>query len=216
MEYDDIRYYLIRKEAWLLSDWKKETRDIAGEMTQVPQIRKEEIPDIELYMDQLITYLERRLSFFQRDSRTPLVTGTMVNNYSKAGLTRPANRKRYDKAHVMALSVICQLKRMLSIQDMGRVGGPLERPEEMAPVYDIFLEAQKERFAQAPALADDLIRRTEEAGIGPEDRDQALAALVIQLAAEAQRDILLAERLIDSLGRQDPPKRGREKGRGGD
>ena len=195
-----------------MPEWKQELKEIAEEMTQVPQIHEEEIPDIELYMDQLITYLEKRLGFFQRNNKTPLITSTMVNNYSKAGLTRPANRKRYDKAHVMALSIICQMKRILSIQDMSRLGGALERPEEMPPVYDLFLKNQKELFAATPQLAEELIAKTEEAGIGPEDQGQALAALVIQLSIEAQRNILLAERLIDRMGR-DLTKKGRDKGR---
>lgn len=186
--------------------WKDEIRRIAGQMTQVPQIQKNEVPGIHLYMDQLITYLEHRLSFFQRDTDTPLITATMVNNYSKAGLTRPARSKRYDRAHVMALSVICQLKRMFSIHDMARVAAPLETPEQMAPAYEAFLDAQQEAYNQLPGYVEALISKTEARGIDEEHQDQALAALVMQLAVGAQRDILLAERLIDAMGQEPVPR----------
>ncbi len=196
-----------------MAGWKEETRRIAAEMTQIPQIHGEEIPDIDLYLDQVITYLEKRLEFFQRDSRTPLITGTMVNNYSKAGLTRPANRKRYDRAHVMALNIICQLKRMLSIQDMSKMSGAMEQPDRLRPVYQLFLDTQQQQFSDMPQLAEELIRRTEDVGVTDGEQEQALAAMVLQLSAQAQRDILLAERLIDRLGRQDPKGKRKEKGR---
>ncbi|MEA5012326.1 MAG: DUF1836 domain-containing protein [Angelakisella sp.] len=193
-----------------MADWQQQVQKIAQEMTDVPQILEEEIPDIDLYMDQLTTYLEKRLDFFQRDEKTPLITGTMVNNYSKAGLVHASNRKRYSKLHVMTLSLVCQLKRLLSIQDMGRLAAPLETEEDLDEVYQLFLLRQKEQFAQTPQLAQTLLSRLEESGI--EEQEKAVTALVTQLITGAQRDVLLAERIIDSLAPVQPKGKNKRSG----
>lgn len=152
-----------------MAQWKEEVRKLAGEMTEVPQISRSEIPDIPLYMDQLVTYLDRRLGFFKRDEDGPLITNAMVNNYSKAKLVPPARSKRYGEDHVMALCLICQLKRMLPVQDMGKILRPGAGEEELAALYELFLQAQREAFSQAPKLAEEVIAAASEI---PEDQEQ--------------------------------------------
>ena len=72
-----------------MSQWKNEVEGIAREMSRAPQIQPEEIPDLEIYMDQLTTYLDKRLSFYSREAEAPFITRSMVNNYSKARLLPP-------------------------------------------------------------------------------------------------------------------------------
>ncbi len=50
-----------------MEDWKEQVRQLARELADAPQIRREEIPDLEIYMDQLTTYLDRRLGFYNRE-----------------------------------------------------------------------------------------------------------------------------------------------------
>ena len=190
-----------------MADWKREVEELASRMAGAPQITPEEIPDIDLYMDQLTTYLDRRLGFYSREEGSPFVTGAMVNNYSKAKLFPPPVHKRYGRVHVMALSLICQLKRILTIQDLGRLLAPMGEGEDAASLYRAFLEAQREAFARTPEEAGALMEKLE--GFPPEDGERIKAVLAVQLAARAQRDVMLAEGILDTLAPEKKP--GKEK-----
>lgn len=186
-----------------MADWKAEVRQAAGEMTQLPQIIPGEFPDIELYMDQLLTYLDRRLGFFGQGEEGSFVTKAMINNYSKAKLLPPAQGKRYGKDHMMALTLIGQLKRVLPVQEMDKILG--QPPQQLEGLYQLFLKAQRQAFDQAPQLAEELLE--EAAG----QEEWGSAAVVIQLAAEAQMRLLLAQRLLDSQPREPEKKPDKKK-----
>lgn len=178
-----------------MEQWKDEVRGLAREISGAPQIAQGEIPDIEIYMDQLTTYLDKRLGFYNREEGAPFVTRSMVNNYSKAGLLPPSVSKRYSQIHIMVLSLVCQLKRLFTIQDLGRLLAPVAEEKEGAEgLYRQFLAAQREAFAETPAMTEQLLSSLEE-----DDEAGAKAALVTQLAVRAQRDLLLAERILDSM-----------------
>lgn len=194
-----------------MPQWKDEMRELAGKLAQAPKIAPEEIPDLEIYMDQLTTYLDKKLGFFCREGDAPFVTKSMVNNYSKAGLLPPPLAKRYSRVHVMTLALVCQLKRLFSIQDLERLLAPVAGEEETGRLYRLFLEAQGETFAGTPELAEELLSALEDG----EDPGRAKAALVAQLAVRAQRDLLLAERILDTIPRPEgEPKSGKKKKQG--
>lgn len=194
-----------------MPQWKDEIRELAGKLARAPKIAPEEIPDLEIYMDQLTTYLDKKLGFFCREGDAPFVTKSMVNNYSKAGLLPPPLAKRYSRVHVMALALVCQLKRLFSIQDLGKLLAPVAGEEETGRLYRLFLEAQGTAFARTPELAEELLSALEDG----EDPGRAKAALVAQLAVRAQRDLLLAERILDTIPRPEgEPKAGKKKKQG--
>lgn len=178
-----------------MSQWKNEVEGIAREMSRAPQIQPEEIPDLEIYMDQLTTYLDKRLSFYSREAEAPFITRSMVNNYSKARLLPPPVSKRYSRIHMMVLSLICQLKRLFTIQDLGRLLAPVSQEKQTEGLYRLFLEAQREVFARTPEMTRELLAPRDEEGDGLEEK----SALVVQLAVRAQRDLLLAERILDTM-----------------
>ncbi len=178
-----------------MSQWKNEVEGIAREMSRAPQIQPEEIPDLEIYMDQLTTYLDKRLSFYSREAEAPFITRSMVNNYSKARLLPPPVSKRYSRIHMMVLSLICQLKRLFTIQDLGRLLAPVSQEKQAEGLYRLFLEAQREVFAHTPEMTRELLAPRDEEGNGLEEK----SALVVQLAVRAQRDLLLAERILDTM-----------------
>ena len=178
-----------------MSQWKNEVEGIAREMSRAPQLQPEEIPDLEIYMDQLTTYLDKRLSFYSREAEAPFITRSMVNNYSKARLLPPPVSKRYSRIHMMVLSLICQLKRLFTIQDLGRLLAPVSQEKQTEGLYRLFLEAQREVFARTPEITKELLAPRDGEGDGLEEK----SALVVQLAVRAQRDLLLAERILDPM-----------------
>lgn len=194
-----------------MPQWKDEIRDLARGLAQAPQVTPGEIPDLEIYMDQLTTYLDKRLNFYSREGDAPFVTKSMVNNYSKAGLLPPPLAKRYNRIHVMTLALVCQLKRLFTIQDLGKLLAPVAGEEGTGRLYRLFLEAQGEAFAKTPELAEQLLSALGE----DEDPARAKAALVTQLAVRAQRDLLLAEKLLDAIPQgEEEPKTKRKKKQG--
>ena len=82
--------------------------------TQRP-VAWEQLPDFALYMDQVLSYMDRQvIRFSEEDS----LTAAMVNNYTKSGLVPRAEGKKYHRTHLAYLTAICVLKHVMSTRDM--------------------------------------------------------------------------------------------------
>ncbi|RGD74650.1 DUF1836 domain-containing protein [Anaerofustis stercorihominis] len=80
--------------------------------------RYEELPNIELYMDQVISLIENTLKVFNSSEKEKIITSSMVNNYVKQGLVSPPVKKKYTKNHIAYIIVVCVLKQILSISEI--------------------------------------------------------------------------------------------------
>ena len=89
------------------------------------RIPAEDFPDIELYMDQITTFMNTRLEKTRRYPEDKILTKTMINNYTKNHLLPPSVRKKYAKEHLFMLIFIYHLKHMLSINDIQAMLNPL-------------------------------------------------------------------------------------------
>jgi hypothetical protein len=78
----------------------------------------DEIPDLDLYMDQVIQIFENKLEQSKRHEKDKVLTKTMINNYAKGKLFFPIDNKKYSKKHLILISMIYQLKGALSINDI--------------------------------------------------------------------------------------------------
>src|SRR5699024_8108183 len=85
----------------------------------------EEIPDLDLYIDNVIQLFERKFAGTKRNEEEKVLTKTMINNYAKGKLFFPIQNKRYTKDHVILISMIYQMKGSLSIQDVKQTLGQL-------------------------------------------------------------------------------------------
>ncbi|MFX3623292.1 MAG: DUF1836 domain-containing protein [Ectobacillus sp.] len=84
-------------------------------------IALEDIPNIDLYMDQVIQLFENTFGDFTRNENEKVLTKTMINNYAKGKLLIPIKNKKYSKEHLILISFIYQLKGALSISDIKAV-----------------------------------------------------------------------------------------------
>lgn len=75
----------------------------------------DQLPDFSLYMDQVLSYMDRQVIRFDEDDG---LTAAMVNNYTKSGLVPRAEGKKYNREHLAYLTAICILKRVMSTRDM--------------------------------------------------------------------------------------------------
>lgn len=89
------------------------------------EIAPEDIPDIELYMDQVTTFMETKLEGSRRYEDDKIMTKTMINNYTKNKLLPPSHKKKYNRKHVLMLIMIYYLKNMMSISDIQHLLSPL-------------------------------------------------------------------------------------------
>jgi len=78
----------------------------------------DEIPNIDLYMDQVIQLFENKFNESKRNEDEKVLTKTMINNYAKGKLIFPIQNKKYSKEHLILISLIYQLKGVLSINDI--------------------------------------------------------------------------------------------------
>ena len=80
--------------------------------------RYNEIPNIDLYMEQVITYIEDSLKVLYCDENEKIITSAMINNYVKQKIVSPPKKKHYNKNHIAYLIVVCILKKILSLPEI--------------------------------------------------------------------------------------------------
>lgn len=102
--------------------------------------RWHELPDVELYMDQLVGYAERHLEALDVTQEGRLITPSMINNYVKMKLIPAPVKKKYGVRQISRLLVICSLKRDFSISELQEMMGMVLKRFENRVAYDLFCD----------------------------------------------------------------------------
>lgn len=100
--------------------------------------RWSELPDIDLYLDQVVNYMERFLEICTVNKDEKIITKTMINNYVKQGIMPAPEKKKYNRAQIAYLLVICILKQVYSINDIGKLISITIKSYEISEAYDEF------------------------------------------------------------------------------
>lgn len=90
-------------------------------------IKAEDIPNIDLYMDQVTTFLTSHLTNETSENDEPVFTKTMINNYAKSQLLPAPEKKKYTKDHMLMLINIYYLKNIMSINNIHKLLDPLSQ-----------------------------------------------------------------------------------------
>ncbi len=98
---------------------------ILESLSQIEYIPPASLPKIELYMDQVITFMDGAMQATKRFPDDKILTKDMVNNYVKNKLLPPPERKKYSKEHLLTLIFIYYFKNSLSIQDIQSILAPI-------------------------------------------------------------------------------------------
>lgn len=111
------------------------------------KIELESIPNLDLYMDQVITLFEDKLKHNKRYEADKLLTKTMINNYIKDKLLMPAVKKKYTKEHMLLMILLYDLKQVLTIRDIKSLFGAIIKEDKvnaelLTQIYEIYLEAK--------------------------------------------------------------------------
>ncbi len=107
------------------SDMKKAILGLLDKLNGIDYINPESIPNIDLYMDQITSFMDDQLEMSKRREDDKLLTKTMINNYTKNDLLPPPVKKKYSKEHLQCLIFIYYLKNILSISDIHTVLKPI-------------------------------------------------------------------------------------------
>ena len=172
-------------------------------------IRPEDIPNIDLYMDQVTTFMEEHLKKTRRHPGDKILTKTMINNYAKNDLLPPPTKKKYSREHMLVLIFIYYFKNLLSITDIQALLKPLtekyfknDKDFGMEEVYkEVFslekgeLEKLQKDMEEKYAVSKETFKDAPE-----EDREfLQLFSFICILAFDTYMKKTLIEKLVDSL-----------------
>ena len=172
-------------------------------------IRPEDIPNIDLYMDQVTTFMEEHLKKTRRHPGDKILTKTMINNYAKNDLLPPPTKKKYSREHMLVLIFIYYFKNLLSITDIQALLKPLTE-KYFKNTKDFGMEeVYKEVFSLEKGELEKLQKDMEEKyavsketfkGAPEEDREfLQLFSFICILAFDTYMKKTLIEKLVDSL-----------------
>ena len=126
-----------------------DTNQILNEMNFENGIKLDEMPELDLYMDQVIQLFEGKLSTLKRNDDEKILTKTMINNYAKGKLLLPIKNKKYSKEHLILMAFIYNLKGALSINDIKSSLSEIIESDEsvdypLRELYNCYLDESKD------------------------------------------------------------------------
>lgn len=195
-------------------------RQLEKELENFTCADPEDFPNIDLYMDQVTTFMDDHLSRFTRHPEDDkILTKTMINNYVKNKVLIPPVKKKYGKDHLLLLVMIFYMKSVLSIGDIAQVlspvsdryasptskGAAVPREDTGADITlsDIYKEVSRDVSSQIDALRSDLERMCTEsassfADVSEQEREPLRQFdLMCRLASDIYVRKLLLEKMID-------------------
>lgn len=139
---------------------------LINSLSGMGHIRPEEFPNIDLYMDQVTTFMSEHFTNEKSGPDDKILTKTMINNYAKDNLLPPPVKKKYSKDHMIVLLFIYYLKNILSINDIQNIMNPLTerffgKDNTSTNMYDIYNNIYDIVKNELGYVSDDLSKKIE-------------------------------------------------------
>lgn len=194
--------------------------DILKRLDSISYIKLEKIPEIDLYMDQVTSFMEEHLKKVKRNPEDKALTKTMINNYAKNNLLPPPIRKKYTKEHILLLLFIYYYKSLFSFNDIEQLLRPIteqhfggEADLSLGRIYqEVFdLEAdQMDRLKEDIQAKFEASRATFQDAEGEDREYLQLFAFISELSFDIYMKKQMVEMMIDQL-REEDTEAGRKK-----
>ncbi len=195
-------------------DEKDLLNSILSSLNRIDYIKPEDIPNIDLYMDQVTTFMDGQLSSTKRYPQDKILTKTMINNYAKNDLLPPPQKKKYTKEHLLTMIFIYYFKGILSISDIQSILNPITDRYfssrdglDLTRIYQEVFGLEKD---ESKMLAKDIIRKfntssTTFSDFPEKDRENLqLFTFICMLSFDAYVKRMIIEKIIDArLGKPD-------------
>ena len=185
---------------------------ILESLSKMEYIKSSKIPDIDLYMDQVLTFMNGNLDNVKRYDSDKVMTKTMINNYAKNHLLPAPDKKKYTKEHMMVLMFIYYFKNVLSIGDIQSILNPLTdryfangRELNLEKIYEEVFTLEKGQIEQ---LKETLTKDYERAGNtfteeAEEDKQfLQLFSFICMLSFDIFIRKQIIEKIVDSMPKQ--------------
>lgn len=153
----------------------------------------EEWPDIDLYMDQVISYLERYMNYFRIYDDEKIITPSIINNNTKDGVLPKPVKKKYPRNLLSNLLMFCITRQVLSGQELAAMLRELNATEDFSEIHAQFGNTLESELARTVATVSE---RTD--GFSSTDRRQ-LARLAMELSLEAFSAGTAARKILSEL-----------------
>lgn len=197
--------------------------NIIDDIKKIRYVKLGEIPNIELYMDQVTTFMDKHLESFKRYEEDKLLTKTMINNYTKNNLIPSPDKKKYSKDHMFFLIFIYYMKSVMSINDIQNLLKPISDKffgkNEGICLEDIYGEIFRMEEEQAERVIKDVVQKFDKSmSTFPELEDDNEAELlriftfVCMLCFDVYMKKQVIEKVIDDYFIV-PKKEDKEKGK---
>jgi hypothetical protein len=170
-------------------------------------LKLDEIPNIDLYMDQVIQLFENKFADSKRNDEEKILTKTMINNYAKGKLIFPIKNKKYSKEHLILMSFIYQLKGALSINDIQTTLDVINKrivkeDIEIDSFYNSYLNLSKKNVADFNMDIIERVKDVNEEVSKMEDRNAPYLEQVLMISSLVHMSNLyrkVAEKLVDEI-----------------
>lgn len=189
-------------------DEKDLLNSILESLNRIDYIKPEDIPNIDLYMDQVTTFMNEQLAATKRHPDDKILTKTMINNYTKNNLLPPPDKKKYSKEHLLTLIFIYYFKGILSISDIQYLLNPITDRYfsengglDLTAIYKEVFGLEKD---EAGMLAKDITRKFNTSShtfpdAPPEERENLqLFSFLCMLSFDVYVKRMLIEKIIDA------------------
>ena len=192
---------------------KKEDRrflaDLIRDVQSIDFVRPEDIPNIDLYMDQVTSFMEDQLEACKRYDTDKILTKTMINNYSKNNLLPPSEKKKYSREHMLTLIFIYYFKNILSISDISSILNPITDKyfgnKDGFNMLDVYEEVFSLSTGESEKLLKDLAKKYYHAShtfseFPDEDKEFLHAfSFICSLSFDVYLKKMIIENIIDDL-----------------
>ena len=185
-------------------------------LDKMEYIKAAEFPSIDLYMDQVLTFMNQKLEWSKRYDDDKIMTKTMINNYAKNHLLPAPDKKKYSKEHLLVLLFIYYFKNILSIGDIQNILGPLTeqyfgggKDLELEAIYEEVFSLEKGQIEQIKVT---LAKDYERAGNTFQDADEKdkeflqLFSFICMLSYDIYIRKQIIEKIIDTMAKQPEKK----------
>lgn len=188
-----------------------ESRQLLNELlktySRLDYVKPEDIPDIDLYVDQVTTFIDSHLESVKRSPQDKLLTKTMINNYTKNHVLPSPDKKKYSRDHLLMLIYIYYFKSFLSIKDIQTLLKPITEKyfgkDTDTSFFDIYKELVEMGQAESRNLFKDILSKYSASqktfADAPEEDREALQsfAFICLLSFDVYVKKLLIEKFID-------------------
>lgn len=193
---------------------------ILSSLEKIDYIKPREIPNIDLYMDQVTTFMEEHLQASKRYPEDKILTKTMINNYAKNRLLPAPEKKKYSKEHMLLLIYIYYYKGILSIGDIQSLLEPLtdryfhtQEALNMQTIYEEVFSLEKSQVEKMKADVIESYRIASETfADAPEEEQQFLHifSFICLLSFDVYVKKQVIEKLIDGLPKREAVRKHKE------